>query len=155
MAPGICYALAIVCAAVAACRPGLVAFVSSRKTSSRSWNPGPVPLLGTVLAVIPAAMLGYCVSEFYQKHWSGISPGSVRYGAERELAGYHGLLCLVLLVGAVAVVWHLFRARGAGRVVAGTSGILAAALAIAALVNLAGLGLRLRITAQQIAGPAM
>lgn len=126
--------MALMCAAATVFGPGLAESFSSRRSSKRSFAAGPLPLLGVVLPVIPAVIFGYWVSGFYEKHWSGISPGSVRYGAVSELAGYHGLLFVVCLVGALAVIWHLFHARGVGRLVAGASGILAAVLASGAFV---------------------
>lgn len=115
---GICYATAFVLAAVSLLASCSCA-VPSRSVCLRKnarLLPGPSVTIAVSLLLVAGIVWAVGFGAFYRSHWTGPFPGSIRYGAEDELLGYH--LRLLVLCFATAgnmavrlVIRRMSRAR--------------------------------------------
>lgn len=127
MWPGIIYGIAIALAVFSIFAPHV------RRRSRRNVPvPGPatvswVPIIAAAIVLVLGAGLAVRFGIFYQVHWTGPNPGSIRYGAEDKLFGYHFLLSLLCLAVAAHLIWMMCKKR-----VSGLCGLAGIGVAVAA-----------------------
>ncbi len=127
MIAGLCCALAFLAAGVALLAPAWFAHLRPRPDAASS----PGLRTGTILIIagfgLAAVYWSWQVGAFYSKHWTGSFPGSVRGQATSELSGYHGILLLLVVIAAVAMLRRRLQPYRPGVALSALGGLFAAA----------------------------
>lgn len=135
MSAGVCYWITFCLATLSLaaswwpCRHGQLPM-----KENASLFPAPSVALILVLILILGTVCAVKFTAFYQAHWTGPYPGSIRYGDERELSRYHTVLVLLCLALAANMGWRLAKKRMARPRSCATAGIGAAIAALTAFL---------------------
>ncbi|NLX23240.1 MAG: hypothetical protein GXY55_16435 [Phycisphaerae bacterium] len=127
MIAGLCCALAFLAAGVALLAPAWFAHLRPRPGAATS------PALRTGILVLLAAFglatvyWPWQVGAFYNKHWTGSFPGSIKGQATWDLSGYHGVLLLLVIIAAAAMLRRRFQPYRPGVALSALGGLFAAA----------------------------